>query len=225
MTTLERTRYECPDDVPMVTDEMRRARQAIENPRDYPPIYSAKWKWVPKEYYSWPLEQRAQVLGAPSTWHLCKSLLLENHRLRNSNHPSGASSYDPTHPQFVLVVIQYETALDVKKLTYAVRSLRPPGKTRLDLNEFDFRVATLEDNAQWTGYSHGAVTPFGMLRQGQIPIFLHSNVVPLQFFWMGGGHVQLKLGMAVSEFLRATQAKVADISVPRNANLLVDDDE
>jgi prolyl-tRNA editing enzyme YbaK/EbsC (Cys-tRNA(Pro) deacylase) len=164
---------------------------------------------------------------------------MENHRLRrntaittpnnnNNNNYNDSLLYDPTNPQFVLVVIQYETALDVKKLTYAVRSLRPAAgnnNTRLPLNEFDFRVASLEDNAQWTGYSHGAVTPFGMLRQAQIPIFLHQDVVPLHFFWMGGGHVQLKLKMAVTEFLKATKAHVADISIPRHGTQLMEDDD
>jgi hypothetical protein len=42
---------------------------------------------------------------------------------------------------------------------------------------------------------------------------------------MGGGHVQLKLKMAVTEFLKATKAHVADISIPRHGTQLMEDDD
>ena len=36
------------------------------------------------------------------------------------------------------------------------------------------------------------------------------------FVFMGGGHVDLKLGMAVEEFVQGANAIVADVSDPRS---------
>lgn len=122
---------------------------------------------------------------------------------------------DSTNPRFVLVVIQYAAQLDVKKLTNAIRSLRKDVTQRLDLNDFNFRIATEEDNRRISGYEHNSVTPFGLLED--VPIVVASPLRDLQFFWMGGGHVHLKLGMAFSDFCKATNPVVADISQPRTS--------
>lgn len=204
---LEQARYACPDGI-LVDNSMRRARVDVEARG----IYSAAWKWVPPAYYDWPLEERAKALESPSTQLLCKSLLMEN---------KISDGTDPTNPKFLLVVIQYEATLDARKLASAIRSLRPNVKDRLDYSQFDFRVADPADNDRLTGFSFNSVTPFGL--KEKVPIVLTSAVVPLNFLWMGGGHVHLKLGMAVSDFIKAINPIVADISQPRGG--LMDDDD
>lgn len=191
---------------------MRRARYDVEEKQ----IYSAVWKWVPPSYYDWPLEQRAACLSAPSTQWLCKALLMDNSKASSPNDGPIISS---TYPKFVLAVIQYDSTLDIRKLTNAIRSLKPV-KERLDYSRFDFRVADTVDNDRLTGYSYNSVTPFGLLEK--VPILLSDAVVPHKFFWMGGGHVHLKLGMAVADFVQTTDAIVADISRPRNVEDLDD---
>ena len=195
---LEQARYKCPDGV-LVDDSMQRARTAVEQKQ----VYSAVWKWVPSSYYDWSYEERAKTLGAPTTDMLCKSLLMENKTV-------DPNSNDATNPKFVLVVIQYVASLDEKKLASAIRSLRPNVKDRLDYSKFDWRIAESADNDRLTGYLHNSVTPFGL--KEEVPIVLTSAVLPLYFFWMGGGHVDLKLGMAVSDFIKALNPIVADIN-------------
>jgi prolyl-tRNA editing enzyme YbaK/EbsC (Cys-tRNA(Pro) deacylase) len=131
------------------------------------------------------------------------------------NKKAAAADDDPTNPKFVLVVIQYAATLDVKKLGTAVRALRRDVKTRLEESAFDFRIASEEDNREITGYEHNSVTPFGLLKP--VPVFVSAALEPLKFFWMGGGHEHLKLGMAFSDFCRALSPIVADISQPRTA--------
>lgn len=42
----------------------------------------------------------------------------------------------------------------------------------------------------------------------------------LGYFWMGGGHVHLKLGLAVSDFVgKVKNVKVMEVSVPRNREI------
>ena len=201
---LERQRYPSENAVSIIDSSMRRARQSVEELG----VYSACWRFVPAPYYTWPLEQRAECLQARSIHHLCKSLLLENKK-------AAAVDDDPTNPKFVLVVIQYAATLDVKKLGTAVRALRKDVKTRLEESAFDFRIASEADNREITGYEHNSVTPFGLLKP--VPIFVSAALEPLKFFWMGGGHEHLKLGMAFSDFCRALSPVVADISQPRTA--------
>lgn len=41
-------------------------------------INVARFYHVESDYYSWPLQQRAYRLQAPSQAHLCKSVIMEN---------------------------------------------------------------------------------------------------------------------------------------------------
>jgi prolyl-tRNA editing enzyme YbaK/EbsC (Cys-tRNA(Pro) deacylase) len=174
VVALERKHYGCPSHVKDVDDSMRGCRQEIEKLG----LYSVNWKWVPEPYYDWPLEKRAAMLQAPSTSLLCKSLLLENKKATTN------ADFD-YHPQFVLVVLQYEAELSTDLLTKSIRRLRPV-EERLDASSnFDWRVADPADNDRITGYQFNSVTPFGL--REQVPIYLSSDVSNLGYFWMGGG--------------------------------------
>jgi prolyl-tRNA editing enzyme YbaK/EbsC (Cys-tRNA(Pro) deacylase) len=167
------------------------------------------FKWVADDYYNYSLVQRAKLLGAHSSFQLCKSMLMEN----KSFVPHEENE---TYSRFYLVVLQYETSINSKKLQSEIRALRPL-KNRLDPSNFEFRVASEEDNARVTGFSHNAVTPFGMMEH--VPVILSKAIVECYdmtaFIWMGGGHIHCKLGMAVSEFVRVIKPLVLDVTDPR----------
>lgn len=188
-------------------EEVLRARDAVAQKK----LYSSVFKWVPdRNYYSYPLKKRAEILGAHSTFQLCKSMLMEN---KSFDPSSGDNS---TYAQFYLVILQYETSINNKKLQSEVRALRPVAE-RLDPSKFDFRVASEEDNARLTGYSHNAVTPFGMLVD--VPIIFSKAILDsdmTQFIWMGGGHTCLKLGLSVSDFILSKEPLVLDVTDPRS---------
>lgn len=200
VSALESKRFRCPKGIP-VDESMRRARSHVEDLE----LYSANWKWVPEPYYTWELEQRAKMLGAASTYMLCKSLLLENKKVSDQG--------DATNPRFMLIVLQYESELDVKKLATSIRKLRPV-EERLDESQFDLRVAEPEDNDRITGYAFNSVTPFGL--KEPVPIILSSDIVPQGYFWMGGGHIHLKLGMSVLDFQKLPGVMTMECSVPRS---------
>jgi prolyl-tRNA editing enzyme YbaK/EbsC (Cys-tRNA(Pro) deacylase) len=208
VATLERKHFQCPPQVKTVDEAMRRARLHVESA----PCYSAVWKYVPEPFYTWELAARAVALEAPSVDYLCKSLLMDNRKVPALDQ----KPHDPTNPKFVLVILQYAATLDDRKLTNSIRALRPL-QERLDVNQFDFRIASEQDNAALTGYEHNSVTPFGLLQPDQLSIVLAAPVNHLPFFYMGGGHVHLKLGMATSDFCSALRPIVADISQPRAA--------
>jgi prolyl-tRNA editing enzyme YbaK/EbsC (Cys-tRNA(Pro) deacylase) len=194
-----------PEQTAIQHEEVLRARNAVFKER----IYSSVFKWVPEDYYSFPLSKRAGILGAHSTFQLCKSMLMENKSF-------DESQSNGTYSRFYLVLLQYETSINNKKLQSEVRALRPVAD-RLDNSNYDFRVASEEDNARLTGYSHNAVTPFGMLED--IPIILSKAIIedsPMnQFIWMGGGHIHCKVGMAVSDFIHVKKPFIMDLTDKR----------
>ncbi len=57
-----------------------------------------------------------------------------------------------------------------------------------------------------------AVSPVGC--KVQLPIIMSHRIAELTpaFFWMGGGEVDLKLGVRTEEFVRLVQPMVADIT-------------
>jgi len=207
-----------------VHEEVVRARNAVVASK----IYSSTFRWVPEDYYSYTLSKRAQILGAHSTFQLCKSMLMENRSYDKSLATSTSSDGDDsTYGRFYLIMLQYETTINNKKLKSELRALRPV-KERLDPSKFDFRVATEEDNARLTGYSHNAVTPFGM--RENVPIILSKAITAenggdtsgsgsgggmSQFIYMGGGHINCKIGCAVADFVAATKPLVLDVTDPR----------
>mmetsp|Transcript_11787 Transcript_11787/g.15374 ORF Transcript_11787/g.15374 Transcript_11787/m.15374 type:complete len:256 (+) Transcript_11787:135-902(+) len=183
-----------------------RARCDVEKKK----CYSASWKWVPSNYYDMDLEQRAKLLGAHSKMQLCKALLFENKNF------SVVGDYDRRNSQFYLVIVQYGAEIISKSLEVEVRALLPL-QERLEQSKYEFRLASADDNNRLTGYVKNSVTPFGLLGKETVPIILASAIKrEINFMFMGGGHVDLKLGMAVQEFIRATNAFVLDISVTRS---------
>ena len=68
-----------------------------------------------------------------------------------------------------------------------------------------------------TGYGHNGVSPFGMLTMSNnIPIILSKSIITNarpRFIYVGGGHQDWKLGLAVSEFAQALDVLVMDISL------------
>jgi len=194
----------------------RRARQYIESTllKKSPPfcLSSVSWKWVPENYYSLTLKERSRILNAQSTNQLCKSMLMEN---RASNSPKDC--FDRTNARFYLVVVQYDATINTKKLESEIRGLKSieSGK-RLEKSDFEFRMASEEDNDRVTGYAHNSVTPFGLM-DSSVPIVLSKSILEASpsFIWMGGGHVHLKLGVAISEFVQAMDALVLDVSDSR----------
>jgi prolyl-tRNA editing enzyme YbaK/EbsC (Cys-tRNA(Pro) deacylase) len=200
---------------PSIHEQVQRAYNSVVIHNS---IYSSVFKWVPENYYKLTLVQRAELLGAQSTWQLCKSMLMENKAFDESLSDNKDGSYS----RFYLIVLQYETTISNKKLVSEVRALKQPVTKRYDANKFDFRVASSEDNARLTGYTHNAVSPFGLLEKDSVTIILSKSIKDMAtnsqtpFIWMGGGHVHCKVGMATIDFIDALHPLVLDVTEPKD---------
>lgn len=194
-----------------ITPELRRARRHVQETH----CYSSNWKHCPPNYYTLSLDERKAILGAHSTSQLCKACLFEN----KNYVPNEKKESDPTNSRYYLVIVQYVESINTKKLASELRGLRPAGPTRFDPGYFtDLRLAPEEVSEQLTGYGHNGVSPFGMLHREKIPVVICKSIVNNvrpAFVWMGGGHKDWKLGMAVSELVKGVDGIVLDVSEPR----------
>mmetsp|Transcript_30331 Transcript_30331/g.74539 ORF Transcript_30331/g.74539 Transcript_30331/m.74539 type:complete len:218 (+) Transcript_30331:120-773(+) len=166
-------------------------------------VKSAKTRGVQPGYYDLPLERRMEILDAPSTAHLCKSIVMENKAW------SGESGFgDPNNCRFYVIIVQYVAKLHSEKLAKLVRSWTPgaPG------SKYNFQLTSSEVSYELTGYRHNAVVPVGM--RVDIPIILSHQIKELSpsFLWLGGGHPDLKLGMPVQQLIDCLGARVADVT-------------
>lgn len=153
---------------------------------------------APPEYYEKELEFRRNVLDAPSIHHLCKSIIMENTRMDE----------EPGIVKYWLVIVQYSSRLDSEILRSCVHSYH---KGRISRGKINMRLVSEETSYELSGFQKNAVTPVGM--KTQLPIVLAQEIVDLDpdEFWIGGGEVDLKLGMTVSDFVKAYEPIIVSL--------------
>nr|XP_009795304.1 PREDICTED: uncharacterized protein LOC104242026 isoform X9 [Nicotiana sylvestris] len=74
-------------------------------------------------------------------------------------------------------------------------------ESKIAKKKFNMRLAPEETSVKLIGYEHNAVTCIGM--KTNIPVILDEAITKLNpdFFWFGGGEIDLKLGIRTSEFI------------------------
>ena len=230
ISDLERSLWKCDEDpslssVRSVTEGMCRARTGVEMSDCE---RTSIWKWVPPvnahpAMILNPLspeaaEGRRLREGILRSAQVCRCVLMEN---RASSDQRGDCS-DPTDSRFYVAVVRHDAHVESNKLARAVQSLRSP-RDALPPDALDFHAASDDDVHRITGFDFDTVTPFAM-ENPNVPVILDRDIALLEesnnrspkFLWVGGGHVDLKLGMELEEFVRGTDAIVADISLPMN---------
>jgi len=164
---------------------------------------------VPGDYYDRDLEFRRRCLSAWSTSHLCKSMVMENtkdDRTFPGGLPEGGDD-DWASSKYVMVIVQYVSKLQAEKIrdfVYEARGGKTPRK------KIKFRLAPEEVSDAITGFSHNAVTPIAT--RTRIPVLLSHRIAALEpdFFWLGAGEVDLKVGFSAREFAGAYGALTLD---------------
>ncbi|KAL5213533.1 hypothetical protein ABZP36_024380 [Zizania latifolia] len=151
---------------------------------------------VPADYYDRPLEERRDLLCADSVDQLCKSIVMVNTQAE----ADVVDCSNPKNSKYYVVVVQYMARLNadnIKNFIYALNNKQIPKK------RFNMRLAPEEESLKLTGFVHNAVTCIGM--ETNIPVIIDEAITKLDedFFWLGGGEVDLKLGVRTSQFINA----------------------
>ena len=102
-------------------------------------------------------------------------------------------------------VMQYAARLHAEKVK---TFLHKCSGGALGRKQYNMRLAAEHESHHLTGFGHNAVTPIGMCTR--LPILFSHRIAQLDFFWMGGGEVDLKLGMRTCDFIDAYQPLVID---------------
>lgn len=162
-------------------------------------------KNVPSDYYDWPLEDRRHALGAASVDHLCKSIVLVNTQAQSN----VTDCSDRNNSKYYVVVVQYTARFNAETVKNFLYSLND-GK--IAKKKFNLRLAPEETSIKLTGYEHNAVTCIGM--KTDIPVILDEAIVKLNpnYFWLGGGEVDLKLGIRTSDFINFVKPFIVSCS-------------
>ncbi|XP_077234376.1 ybaK/aminoacyl-tRNA synthetase-associated domain-containing protein [Tasmannia lanceolata] len=152
------------------------------------------FKRVPSDYYDTTLEARREVLGAPTIDHLCKSIVMVN----TQAHASVTDCSNRNNSKFYVVVIQYTAKLNAETLKNYLYTLN---NGKIPKKKFNLRLAPEKESLKLTGFEHNGVTCIGM--KTDIPVILDEAITKLDpdFFWLGGGEIDLKLGIRTSEFI------------------------
>lgn len=229
----KRTRSQTPDSKQTPKKASRVARNPPANPRTLGPeegedehavmkrqmalssklgLKSSGFSLAPSDYYDWELEQRRDLLRAPSTDRLCKSIVMENTKCRHKTFADSADS------RYYVVCVQYIARLHNEKLCKAVRAhiVNTKGKEACPgKKHFNMRLVSTEVNSELTGFSHNGVSPLGC--KNKIPMIVSDKIMPFKgtkddYIWLGGGHVNLKWRISIDELLEHYEPIVADIT-------------
>ena len=180
---------------------------------------------VPADYYHKSLQERGILLNCKPE-QLCKSILFENT-------VCGHENCDDTHDsRYYVVIVQYVRKIDTDLLSSALAHLVKDKKSKI---KYNFRLVSEETSHQLTSYQHNAVTVYGMLStislthsithslthslthlgmNRRIPVVICSNIMQLSpsFVYLGGGSIDVKLGIPTSLLASSTNAIIALVS-------------
>jgi hypothetical protein len=204
------------------SSEVAKVKQSLLNNK----VFNYRLVTVPEDYYDRSFQGRADILSA-SIPQLCKSLIFEN---ANFDESCQEGADDLSYAKFYLVVVQYEAKFDTIRFENLIWGLRPY-QNRLAKSKFNFNLASAEDNDRLSGYKHNAVTPFGMtterskdgvvvesgLRIKNVPVVICSRLQNIRpsYIYLGGGEVNVKLGLGLSDFIRVHQPIIGNVSEGR----------
>ncbi|EGC30682.1 hypothetical protein DICPUDRAFT_58152 [Dictyostelium purpureum] len=162
-----------------------------------------KLERVPRCYYNWKLEERANYLNAPSSDYLCKSLIFENTECVNSD------TSIQTNSRYYCVIIQYTTKIQSHKIFKFIKSLNQQESAK----KFHFTLAPSEISQQLTGFEYNAVCPLGT--NVNIPVIISKQIMelPNKVVWLGGGEVDLKLIVDIHKFKERMESNGTSVFV------------
>ena len=120
--------------------------------------------------------------------------------------PETELDYLSTEAQMSAGPLQYAARLDAEKIKHHMHKLHG-GK---GINNFKMKLVDETLSGVLTGFERNAVSPVGS--KTQLPIVVSDKISQLtpDFFWLGAGETDLKLGMSFAAFKAAYKPKIID---------------
>jgi hypothetical protein len=155
---------------------------------------------VPPDYYERPLDYRRDCLGAQSVDQLCKCVLFE---IKDSPDPLK---------RFVCAVVQYTDKISQPKLLAVCAEILHTRVSNLSLAKEEDAIGL--SGSQYNGMTPVFMRPQKAYAQYSVALILSSRIAGLdpRFFWLGGGEVDVKFGVATVSFILRFSPQIRDIS-------------
>ena len=165
-------------------------------------LTTVRFKKVPDNYYNLTLDGRKELLNATSIHHLCKSMIIKNHKYNKS------IKNDYYNSEYYCVILQYTTKMSSNKINKLILNCNNSKLTKKDVL---FTLAGEKESDELSGFKHNAVTPLGM--KVSIPILLSKSITTLKplYIWLGGGEVNQKFIISVNELINHFNPIIDDI--------------
>lgn len=160
-------------------------------------IYSYKLFEVPTDYYKRPLEERRDLLGISNKAGICKSVIVEN------------TAFDENikceiYKRYYLIVVQYTNEFYAEGICRNLKAyINKKYNIKIPKSKYHLRVCDKKAAYDMTGFTFNGIGPYLMKENDMFFIFpltlyrLYPN-----FFTLGGGHRDLKVGVSVSDFMK-----------------------
>lgn len=160
-------------------------------------IYSFKLAEVPSYYYKRTLEERRQLVDTYTKASLCKSVIVEN------------TAFDdkikcPIYRRYYLIVVQYVNEFYAEGICRILKAyINEKYGLKISKSKYHLRVCDKKTAYEMTGFTFNGIGPYLMKENNLLFIFPMSlyKMYP-NFFFLGGGHRDLKVGVSVNDFMK-----------------------
>lgn len=163
---------------------------------------------VPVDYFDRDLHGRANLLGASTIMHLCKTLIFKNSRYEDSY------SSEPYYTKYSAAVIQYPLNVKSERMMKHLKELQNKNAVSqvVSKKHWHLRMAEREEAESLTGVEVNAMSP--VFLEKNVPVFVNSSILKMDppFVWLGGGDLYLKVGIHTQELVKFTNAHIIDLT-------------
>lgn len=110
-------------------------------------LLSVQVALAPENYFDLTLQERAHFLQAPSTFSLCKTIIMQNSKYAQGIEAFPDAASDPFYPQHIAVVTQFEGKLNAQKLVTFMKHYQNTNTQFVPMSSkcFHFRLAGVEE--------------------------------------------------------------------------------
>eukprot|EP00386_Alphamonas_edax_P006258 GDKI01020330.1.p2 GENE.GDKI01020330.1~~GDKI01020330.1.p2 ORF type:complete len:131 (-),score=39.01 GDKI01020330.1:70-462(-) len=128
--------------------------------------------------------------------------------MENTHHTGGDN---PKNARYYAVIIQYTTKVNGERVKDVIKAINAADGVKLGNKKLNFNFASLEASEQLTGYIRNAITPFCC--KTPIPVIVATPIMKLDppLIWLGGGEVDLKLRINLSDLTHLLSPIVGDV--------------
>lgn len=166
-------------------------------------VYSYNIKQADSNYYNLSLDQRREFLGSNCNDNLCKTIILEN---KNFDETKESKYYK----RYYMCIVQYISEFNAEKISKLLKKRQNDNcEEKLSNKYFHFRLSKDEVAFEMTGYYFNCITPY-LMKSDSIEILFPENLMSVYpyYLWLGGGEIELKVGISIFDFINLYKSKI-----------------